>query len=363
MTTTDEEIQHFNGIMKKLSETSGISFIRLAKEAFKCKKEEIGMRFLEREKSVLTKIPQYVELGKWSKAIELTMETYDAGMLNAVLDKMFNQMSLEEFIGSLSVHKKAFPLIIEFFKQKHPDFTEDFLKSNGLYEELMMLCLEKFFVARTYGERTRYINKATSSLQELTKRDKEEWKFYATYLQDLQKSILLKEDMIKENVIKSDSTDFDKPVFSYLSEAILNEKFNYAESKGTKNFEITGKKINTLRIKCYASINGIEPIKTANSIIKPDNANYLAFAEACIDHKLYESAVDFLKKVQGEEHFDYKYTLLKYMNKFSEALEMVISDKECDHKEALVKDLISLDESLAGQVKGLCVKYRVQLQI
>lgn len=349
--------------MKKLSETSGISFIRLAKEAFKCKKEEIGMRFLEREKSVLTKIPQYVELGKWSKAIELTMETWDAGMLNAVLDKMFNQMSLEEFISSLSVHKKAFPLIIEFFKQKHPDFTEDFLKTNGLYEELMMFNLEKFFAARTYGDRVRCINRATSSLQELTKRDKEEWKFYTTYLQDLQNSIQLKEDMIKENVIKADSTDFDKPVFSFFSDAILNEKFIYAEAKSSKFFDIPGKKINTLRIKCYASINGIEAIKTANSIIKPANANYLAFAESCIDNKMYDSAADFLKKVQGDDTFDYKYTLFKYINKYADALEMVIADKECDHKEALVRDLVSLDETLAGQVKSLCVKYRVQLQM
>jgi len=52
----EEEKEYYEEIQKKLKETTGVSYIKLAKKAFKYQKEQIGIKFLENEKSILTKV-------------------------------------------------------------------------------------------------------------------------------------------------------------------------------------------------------------------------------------------------------------------------------------------------------------------
>lgn len=102
-----EEIEYYDEIQKKLSEISGISYIKLAKKAFKFRKEEIGIKFLENEKSILTKIPQYIELKRWDKALELSFETFDKDVIYSVVDKIMAEESVETFKNIVSKYKKA----------------------------------------------------------------------------------------------------------------------------------------------------------------------------------------------------------------------------------------------------------------
>lgn len=102
-----EEVDYYNDIQKKLSEISGISYIKLAKKAFKFRKEEIGIKFLENEKSILTKIPQYIELKRWDKALELSFETYDSNVIYTVVDKIMTEESVDTFKSIVSKYKKA----------------------------------------------------------------------------------------------------------------------------------------------------------------------------------------------------------------------------------------------------------------
>lgn len=102
-----EEIDYYNDIQKKLSEVQGISYIKLAKKAFKYRKEEIGIKFLENEKSILTKIPQYIELKRWDKALELSFETYDSNVIYTVVDKIMTEEPVDTFKNIVSRYRKA----------------------------------------------------------------------------------------------------------------------------------------------------------------------------------------------------------------------------------------------------------------
>lgn len=102
-----EEVENYNEIQKKLNEISGVSYIKLAKKALKFRKEEIGIKFLENEKSILTKIPQYVELRRWDKALELALDTYDSNVIYTVIDKLMKSDSVENFKSMVSKFKRA----------------------------------------------------------------------------------------------------------------------------------------------------------------------------------------------------------------------------------------------------------------
>jgi hypothetical protein len=105
--SSSEEIENYNEIQKKLAEVTGISYIKLAKKAFIYRKEEIGIKFLENEKSILTKIPQYMELRKWDKALELAFETYDSNVIYTVIDKIMKSESVEMFKSIVSKYRRA----------------------------------------------------------------------------------------------------------------------------------------------------------------------------------------------------------------------------------------------------------------
>lgn len=361
VTTPDEERQHFFQIEKKLMEVQGISCIKLAKESFNCKKDDLGMLFLEKEKSIQTKIPQYIELQKWDKAIELTLETHDSNLMEVVLDKMLKAMDLEGFLSNVAFHRNAYSAIIDFLNKKHPEIIEAFLKNNSLHEELFFYNLENYFSSNVLKDRTYHLSQAKIYLQDLVRVNKEKWAFYTTYLQDLENSMVFKSDCLYESFIKADTSDFDRPLFTFFNEVITGEKISYLESKNKQYFNFDPRRINSIRMKAYAENRQIDAMKILGANLNPKNANYMAFTEICYDNKLFNEAVTFLKKINPEEYFDYKFNLLKSMEKYYEALEFVIADKNCDEKEQFINDILNKDPSLEPRVRELCMKYKVQL--
>jgi hypothetical protein len=105
--SSSEEIQCYNDIQNKLQEITGISYIKLAQKAFKHNREEIGIKFLENEKSIITKIPQYLELKKWDKALELAFETYDSNVVYTVIDRILKSENVDEFKKIVSKYDRA----------------------------------------------------------------------------------------------------------------------------------------------------------------------------------------------------------------------------------------------------------------
>ena len=94
---TSEEIKLFDALQSKLKKCPDLSFIELAKKAFKYNKKTIGLKFLENEKSKLTKIPQYIELKDWDTAINLAESLHDSNAIMVVLDKMMKRENLNNF--------------------------------------------------------------------------------------------------------------------------------------------------------------------------------------------------------------------------------------------------------------------------
>mgnify|MGYP000898907216 CR=1 FL=1 len=93
--------------------------------------------------------------------------------------------------------------------------------------------------------------------------------------------------------------------------------------------------------------------------MKNTNLSYINFAEICMDYKLTDLAVENIKKINNEELFDYKLSMLKYLDKYSEALEAIISNRNCDKKREYIEDILSKDPELKYKVDEFCVKYKV----
>lgn len=360
ITSPEEELTYFDQINRKLSEVTGISYIKLAKESLKNKKEELGLKFLDKEKSVLAKIPQYVELKKWEQAISLSYDTKDYNMMFAVLDKIFKVENIDSFLDIVSKHKKSFSTTIDYLRNYHSEFLENFLNKNLLHEELFFLYLEQYFSSTNIKDKTVQIENAKAVHIKLMEKDKEEWKFYSSYLQDLENSIFLKKSIVLSNYVKtSDTSLFERSVYTLYSELISAEKVGFVEQKNKEYFDVNPKKINIIRMKCYAEENKVEAIKLlGNSVKSPPN---IAFAEICIDKKINECAVDFLKKVNEEENFKYKISLLTSIERYDEALEAVIAYKDNDNQVDMVNDILNKAPQLQNKVSEYCQKYKVSL--
>ena len=78
-----------------------------------------------------------------------------------------------------------------------------------------------------------------------------------------------------------------------------------------------------------------------------------------MDYKLTDLAIENLKKINNEELFDYKISMLKYMEKNLEALEAIISNKSFDKKREYIEDILSKEPDLKYKVDELCVKYKI----
>ena len=81
-----EIFQRFN---EKLIEFPNIFYINLTKKCIKHKKFRLAEKFLEQEKSIVVKVPQYLQLKNWNKALDLAIESNDRTVIKVVINKIF----------------------------------------------------------------------------------------------------------------------------------------------------------------------------------------------------------------------------------------------------------------------------------
>ena len=353
----------YNDLISKFQGVQNISYIKIAKKAFKYEKYEIGLKFLDNEKSILIKIPQYIKLKKWDKALELALETFDNNILNAVLDKILKNESVTVFISIVSKYSKAKSSVIEFLSKKAPDQLEYYLKELKNSEAMIFYYLEQFFKSTTVEDKKKYVKLAKDCEKILDSTF--DHKFYRNYLDCLEKSITFKNDCISGGENAGNESTFDDSIYDCYKLGIINGKENMIESQNTKNFDLGNKKLTLLKLRTYAEKEKFDEIENLISklTLKKLGLTPINIAEIYLEHNKYDKAVEYIKQVIDADYFDYKIDMLQYMEKYEDALEVIISDKnkDPDKMRQLVDEICSKRPDLKNKVEELCLQYKVDL--
>jgi hypothetical protein len=137
------------------------------------------------------------------------------------------------------------------------------------------------------------------------------------------------------------------------------DKYDWIETQNKKIFEMGNKKLSYLRLKGYAEAGKMalidETIKKYT--LKKMGLSPLLVAELFMEYKEYDKAVEYIKQINEPDYFDYKIEMLKYMEKYADALECIITDKDCDRKDMLVNDILAKKPDLRTKAAGLFAEY------
>ncbi len=83
------------------------------------------------------------------------------------------------------------------------------------------------------------LREAKNCIKNLEGNKEFDWKFYKTYIEDIERSLFFKRDLIYENLIKqSDITTFDNSIFDCYRNLIKQEKMPLVEAKNKQYFEV-----------------------------------------------------------------------------------------------------------------------------
>ena len=131
------------------------------------------------------------------------------------------------------------------------------------------------------------------------------------------------------------------------------------QKKKIKTYDISPKKYMILRLRTYAEMNKFDAIDNVlnGTTLKKLNLTPLNMAELYVDYKKYDKAVEYIKQINEPDYFDYKIEMLKYMEKYADALECIITDKDCDRKDMLVNDILAKKPDLKTRADELFAKY------
>jgi len=364
----DEQITLYNEIINTLSIFPNISYIKLAKKSFKYNAKYIGIKFLENEKSLLIKIPQYIQLKDWEKAMALANETCDRNISLTVIDKIYkdSNINVDEFIKIISKFEKSNSIVIDYLNNNVPSLLEKYLHDKNLFEDLFFIYIEKFFKSKDLEKRRKIFDKIREYQKYIEKKPGNfDVKFYRNYLNDLEDSIRFKINCVSQTTVKedlipvSDKQPFDISIYDCFREIILKGQYNYIKEE-INNFDFSKNKIIVLRLRTYAENNQFDVIENLinNSSLKKLNLTPLNLAELYFDYKKYDKAVEYIKLINEPDYFEYKIDMLKYMNKYEDALFCIISDKKCERKEDLVNDILNKKPELKKKADELFQKYK-----
>lgn len=345
----------FETLNNKLSECQNVSYITLAKKCIKHGKNLLAEKFLEQEKSIVVKVPQYLELRNWKKALDLAVESNDRTVIKVVIDKIFKVEKEREFIKTVGENQKVHKAVIEYLRLHDEDkILRKYLGSKGDFEELLYITLENFFKAKKIEDRMEFISEAKKYLKDLKGNLNDG--FYKNYLNDLEASLKFKKDCIDKNFIeKNDISPFDKSIFECYKLGIKTDTdYKWIEEKNNKIFKIGQKKLTYIRFKELVENKQFEKMAEIIKSTKYKNLDItpLEVAKLLYNAKCYDQAVDYIKEVTDQNDFEEKINLLKKMKKHEEALKIVMDDRKAD-KQFFIEGILRERPDLRGFLDSL----------
>ena len=387
----EDEEEVFKVLYYKLENIPDFSFINISKKAFKYHKDTIGFKFLEKEKSILAKLPNYIEKKQWNKVFELCQNIIDTNILNSIFEKIFPKKSEKEKSEKEKSEKEKsekeklekknimkcvskFPKLKSFFtgflNHNDPESLDDFMNSFKDPEELFFYYLEQYFQEQKISKRKEYLSLARKNqkLIDINTNPNFDHKFYKSYLDSLESNLKYKLEC--QSFIKSpEETSFDISIYDTYKIA-LKEKKNYNVIK-TKNgeFGFPQEGLSMVRFISLAEngdFEGIdEIIKNNYNSLKKFNLSFLNMAEIFFKYKQYDKAVKVIKLIIDPFYFQYKIDMIKYMNKLEDSLEIIITDKNIDasNMNFILKDIINNDPNLLKKAKEIALKYKVAINL
>ena len=363
--TNEEQMKVYEKISKLLKTIPNISYIKLAKSAFKCGFGNIGSKFLKEEKSLLIKIPQYIKLRDWETAIILAVDTYDRNVIFSVIDKIFKDYKnkTDEFIDIVSKFDDINLVVIEYLKSikdTNNDLLEVYLKKKNLYEELFFIYLERFFEIKNLHQRIEIIENLKECLKSI-KSKTFDYYFYKDYINSLENSISFKQKLIeKEFIANTDTGSFDNSIYDCYKICLSNYEVKIPEEVN-KNHKLSNKKLMILKLRTFAEKKRFDKIDTiinsVNGNLKKLNITSFNLAQLYYDYKMFDEATKYIKEIIDPDYFTFKIEMLKNMEKYDEAVEIIISDKDCDKKEILVNDILNKRPDLRTKCDELFKQY------
>ena len=344
---------YFEKLLAIIKECPNISDVALAKKCIKHQKFNLAEKFLEREKSIVVKVPQYLQLKNWSKALDLSIQTNDRALIKIVIDKIFKVEKIKKFINIVGDKPKAHQAVIEYLRlHDEVKILKSYLEHKGDYEELLYITLENFFKCKDINDRKINLDMAEQYLKGL----KENSDFYKAYLKELKLSLKFKKNCIesKKLISSNDISPFDNSIFECYKLGI-SKHYDWIESEN-KNFNIGVKKLTYIRFKTLAEENKFTEIDAEinKKGYKKLDISPLIVAKIMFNTKNYESAFKYIKEVKDPNEFEEKINLLSKMGRHKEALEIIVEDKKIDDPQKYV-DLILRE-------KPELVKYLNELQ-
>ena len=325
----------YEEIMNTFKNIENISFIEIAKKCIKYHKYDLAEKFLNNEKSILVKIPQYLELGKWNKALELSLKSCDLNVIRVVIDKIYKVEEPISFNNILSHFPQAHSAAINYYKSiGRPEELNKYLTRQNDQEELMFISLENFFKSQNLEEKEKYLKEAKKYLNGAKNLD---YSFYKNYLSDLENSMKFKKSCFEDEkkiLNRNEITPFDNSIYDCFLKS-SSEQYPWIESQNKKFFEISRRKMSVLRFKTLAKENNINEI---DEIIKKEGYKKLDISPLKVAYIIYEyktasnnyeeKAAEYAKQETNQDLYDDKFNFLMSINKYLDAAEGAMSNKK-----------------------------------
>ena len=359
-----DEITLFETLQAKLKKCKKLPYLDLAKKAFKYNKNTLGLKFLENEKLKIAKIPQYMELREWETALILGENIYNSDIILTILDNLFKKEGIDQALFIVSNHPQIKYEVIKCLTlHKSTEQIENYFKVLKNPEELFFYYLEKFFQTKEISERKNYISLAKDTEKLITKEVNPnfEHKFYKNYLDNLSHEITFKNDIMKLN---EDTKIFDYPseisfdisIYDTYKYGVRGESFEWIE-KQNKKYNFIHEGMTIMRCISYGEMDKLKAIelllKKNNNNIKKMGMTYLNLAEIFFKFKEYKKAEENIKLINDPFYLAYKVDMLKAMDKYETALEIIVADKNNINQKSMINDILTRKPELKQKAEEL----------
>jgi hypothetical protein len=257
-----------------------------------------------------------------------------------------------------------------FLYKNTPDLLDNYIENFNDPEEIFFYSLEQYFQSEKISKRKEYLSMAKENLKliDININPNFDYKFYKNYLDSLESNLKYKLDF-QSYCTDPEKTSFDISIYDSYK-MILKDKKNYniAKSKNSE-FGFSQERLSIVRFYSLAKDGDLETIdellKNNYNNLKKFSLSVLNMVEIYFIFNQYDKAIKVINLLIDPFYFQYKLDMLKYMKKYEDALEIIISDKNI-HVESIndsLREIINLKPTLLQKAKELASKYKVSINI
>ncbi|XP_067937076.1 vacuolar protein sorting-associated protein 16 homolog [Watersipora subatra] len=332
-----------NSILKKLGESSGVSYSEIAMRAIDRGRKDLAIMLLDHDTSAANQIPLLMKIDRYETALKKAIDSGDSNLIYLVIFELKTRLhTIGEFWMEIRKWQPALNLLMKYYETENPHLLEDLYLQEDRHLDVANCRVVSSLEEQEISARKQLLGEAHKKYKEA----KDEW---AAKITEEEIRLVERQQQFEGQGLSC----LHKSLHETMHSLIMSGNMKAAEQM-RKEFNVPERRYWWLKVNALAESSNWLELENFSRTKKSSPIGFRPFVEACARWGNHQETAKYLTRIAPDE----KVKCLLSIGKIEDAAELAFERHNEDELNLVLQQCTMADRAVFDRIQRLKLQLR-----